>query len=72
MKLPNYVKGQWSEGASPGEALTDPVTGQELARISSQGINLAEALAFARTYGGPALRRSIMRKSEEHWQTGKC
>jgi len=57
MKLPNYVKGQWSEGTSPGEALTDPVTGQELARISSQGINLAEALAFARTYGGPALRR---------------
>src|SRR5881296_2777747 len=57
MKLPNYVKGQWSEGTSPGEALTDPGTGQELARISSQGINLAEALAFARTYGGPALRR---------------
>jgi len=57
MKLPNYVNGQWSEGTGPGEPLFDPVTGEELPRISSQGINLEEALAFARTHGGPALRQ---------------
>jgi 3,4-dehydroadipyl-CoA semialdehyde dehydrogenase len=57
MKLPNYVNGQWSEGAGPGEQLTDPVTGDELANISSQGLNLEAALAFARTHGGPALRQ---------------
>jgi len=57
MKLHNYVNGQWSEGAGPGEPLTDPVTGDELASISSQGINLEAALAFARTHGGPALRQ---------------
>jgi 3,4-dehydroadipyl-CoA semialdehyde dehydrogenase len=57
MKLPNYVNGQWSEGAGPGEPLIDPVTGDELARISSQGVNLEAALAFARTHGGPALRQ---------------
>jgi 3,4-dehydroadipyl-CoA semialdehyde dehydrogenase len=57
MKLSNYVNGQWSEGTGPGETLIDPVTGDELANISSQGINLEAALAFARTHGGPALRQ---------------
>jgi len=57
MKLPNYVNGQWSEGAGAGEPLIDPVTGDDLASISSQGVNLDAALAFARAHGGPALRQ---------------
>src|SRR5712664_3132954 len=57
MKLPNYVNGQWSEGAGPGEPLVDPVTGDELVSISSQGLNLESALHFARARGGPALRQ---------------
>jgi 3,4-dehydroadipyl-CoA semialdehyde dehydrogenase len=56
MKLPNYATGKWSEGTGPGEPHIDPVTGEELARISSQGIDLKAALAFARAHGGPALR----------------
>src|SRR2546425_7469290 len=57
MRLPNYVSGQWNEGTGPGETLIDPVTGDELANISSQGVNLEAALAFARTQGAPALRQ---------------
>ena len=57
MKLPNYANGQWIEGAGAGEPLIDPVTGDELANVSSQGVNLEAALAFARAHGGPALRR---------------
>jgi 3,4-dehydroadipyl-CoA semialdehyde dehydrogenase len=57
MKLHNYVSGQWMEGAGSGEALIDPVTGDELARISSEGVDLEAALLFARTQGGPALRQ---------------
>src|SRR5712664_4445547 len=57
MKLPNYADGHRIEGTGPGEPLIDPVTGDELARISSQGVNLEAALAFARSYGGPALRQ---------------
>src|SRR6266851_5766104 len=57
MKLPNYVSGRWSEGLGPGELLIDPVTGDELASISSQGIDLDGALQFARAQGGPALRQ---------------
>ncbi len=47
MKLPNYVNGQWSEGTGPGEMLIDPVTADQLANISSQGVDLEAALAFA-------------------------
>src|SRR5207248_11442362 len=57
MKLLNYVSGQWREGTGPGEPLIDPVTGEELARISSQGIDIETALVFARTRGGPSLRQ---------------
>jgi 3,4-dehydroadipyl-CoA semialdehyde dehydrogenase len=57
MRLANYVSGQWSEGAGLGETLIDPVTGDELANISSQGVDLEAALTFARAHGGPALRQ---------------
>lgn len=57
MKLPNYVAGQWREGTGNGEPLVDPVTGDELARISSTGLDLQAAFGFARSHGGPALRQ---------------
>ena len=57
MTLPNYVSGCWSEGLGTGELLVDPVTGDELASISSEGIDLEAALQFARAHGGPALRQ---------------
>lgn len=56
MLLPNLVCGVWKEGSGAGQALLDPVTGEELARVSSEGIDLAAALEFARKQGGPALR----------------
>src|SRR6266700_305105 len=56
MRLLNSVSGRWTEGLGTGEPLIDPVTGDELARISSQGIDLDAALQFARSLGGPALR----------------
>jgi 3,4-dehydroadipyl-CoA semialdehyde dehydrogenase len=36
--------------------LVDPVTGEALVRVSTQGLDLAAAFAFARDSGGPALR----------------
>jgi 3,4-dehydroadipyl-CoA semialdehyde dehydrogenase len=56
MKLKNYVSGQWSEGKGAGAALVDPVTGEELARASTEGVDYRAALDFARRVGGPALR----------------
>ncbi len=56
VKLRNYVYGQWVEGAGEGVALTDPCTGETLARVSSEGIDVGRALAHARQTGGAALR----------------
>lgn len=56
MKLANHVNGQWLDGAGEGIALTDPVTGEVLARVSSDGLDLGAALRFAREAGGRALQ----------------
>src|SRR6202007_2761954 len=45
------------EGAGAGEPMFDPVTGEELARVSSQGAGIGAALDFARSNGGDALRK---------------
>ena len=54
--LPNFVEGRWQSGTGPGLPLFDPVLGTELARVSSAGLNLPAAFAFAREQGGRALR----------------
>jgi 3,4-dehydroadipyl-CoA semialdehyde dehydrogenase len=65
MKLPSYLSGQWVEGTGAGEPVVDPVTGDELARISSHGLDIRTALEFARIEGGPALRKLAYRERAE-------
>jgi 3,4-dehydroadipyl-CoA semialdehyde dehydrogenase len=65
LKLPNYVSAQWQEGTGPGIPLVDPVTGEELARASSEGLDLNAALQFARSHGGAALRKLTYRQRAE-------
>ena len=57
MKLANYVAGRWVEGTGAGTALIDPVLGTELARASTEGVDMKAALDYARATGGPALRK---------------
>lgn len=54
--LPNHWAGRWQYGTGPGIALIDPVLGHELARVSSDGLDLAQGFAYAREVGGRALR----------------
>lgn len=56
VKLANYLAGRWQEGEGAGIALTDPVTGEELVRVSSDGLDLGVALDFARASGGAGLK----------------
>ncbi|MDX9836330.1 MAG: 3,4-dehydroadipyl-CoA semialdehyde dehydrogenase [Azoarcus sp.] len=56
MKLNNHLGGQWLQGAGEGLPLHDPVSGEELVRVSSEGLDLGAGLAFAREQGGSALR----------------
>jgi len=54
--LRSYVCGRWHAPDGEGTPLRDAVTGQEITRISSAGIDMAAALDHGRTAGGPALR----------------
>src|SRR6201995_639011 len=54
--LRSYVSGAWAEPADGGRPVLDAVTGEEVARVSSAGIDLAAALDYGRSSGGPALR----------------
>jgi 3,4-dehydroadipyl-CoA semialdehyde dehydrogenase len=55
-KLANYLEGRWQEGAGAGAPVLDPVTGETLATVSADGLDMAAAYAFAREKGGTALR----------------
>ncbi len=54
--LRSHVLGQWHTSSSEGRPLFDAVTGQEIALISSEGVDFGATLGHARTVGGPALR----------------
>lgn len=56
MKVESYVEGHWVAGADPGQPLVNPVTGTEIARASSAGVDFAAALRFGRCVGGPELQ----------------
>jgi oxepin-CoA hydrolase / 3-oxo-5,6-dehydrosuberyl-CoA semialdehyde dehydrogenase len=53
--LHSYVSGQWTAPAD-GRPVLDAVTGDEVARISSAGIDMGAALDYGRRVGGPAMR----------------
>ncbi|HYB87509.1 MAG TPA: phenylacetic acid degradation bifunctional protein PaaZ [Streptosporangiaceae bacterium] len=54
--LRSYVGGAWVAPAGDGRPVFDAVTGEEVARVSSAGIDMAAALDYGRGTGGPALR----------------
>jgi oxepin-CoA hydrolase/3-oxo-5,6-dehydrosuberyl-CoA semialdehyde dehydrogenase len=53
--LRSYVGGRW-QAPDDGRPILDAVTGAEVARVSSDGVDMAAALDYGRTVGGPALR----------------
>src|SRR5215203_4539943 len=55
--LESYVAGSWFRAEDEGEAVLDAATGEEVARVSTHGLDLAAMVAHARTVGGPAVRR---------------
>jgi 3,4-dehydroadipyl-CoA semialdehyde dehydrogenase len=54
--LRSFVGGKWVAGSSSPQTLLNPATEVPLAQASSEGIDLAAALEYARSTGGPALR----------------
>ncbi len=54
--LRSYVYGKWHEADSGFVPLVNPATEEEVARVSSAGVDFGRVLEHARTAGGPALR----------------
>jgi len=57
LKLANYVCGEWKHGSGEEHILIDPVTGDQLAIVSSAGIDAVAALDYARRNGTFALQQ---------------
>ena len=56
MVLGSYVNGSWTSPSAEGAPLLDAVTGEQVATISSAGVDMRAALEYGRATGGPALR----------------
>ncbi len=54
--LASYVEGAWFRGNGKASTLVNPATEAPLAECSTEGLDFAKALAFAREQGGAALR----------------
>ena len=54
--LESYAAGRWFRSADEGMPLLDAATGEEVARISSAGLDLGAMVEHARLVGGPAVR----------------
>jgi oxepin-CoA hydrolase/3-oxo-5,6-dehydrosuberyl-CoA semialdehyde dehydrogenase len=56
IELKSFLGGRWVAGTGNPQTLLNPATEAPLARASSEGLDLAAALDYARRTGGPALR----------------
>jgi oxepin-CoA hydrolase/3-oxo-5,6-dehydrosuberyl-CoA semialdehyde dehydrogenase len=54
--LESYLRDEWQAGTGAGATLVNPATEESVATTSTEGLDLAAALAHAREVGGPALR----------------
>ena len=57
MKLQNYASGKWVAGEGEGQTLYNAITGETIATASSKGLDFSDMMKYARTVGGPALRK---------------
>ena len=56
MPLRSHVRGSWFEPAAEGTPVRDAVTGEQIATVSTEGIDMAGVVAYGRGRGGPGLR----------------
>ncbi|TCK26270.1 phenylacetic acid degradation bifunctional protein PaaZ [Pseudonocardia endophytica] len=54
--LRSHVGGRWYAASDDGRPVHDAVTGEQIARLSTTGLDFEAALDYGRTVGGPALR----------------
>ena len=65
MKLGNFVQDQWLDGDGDGTQLRSAVSGDRIARITSDGLDFEAILEHARRVGGRNLRRFTFHERAE-------
>ena len=56
-KIQHYVSGQWTEGKDKGNPVYDSITGDVIANVAIEGLNIPGILEYGRTKGGEKLRK---------------
>src|SRR5688572_363104 len=56
-RLRNYAAGEWVEGAGAGQTLYNAINGDPVAIASSAGLDFKLMMEYARSKGGPGLRK---------------
>jgi oxepin-CoA hydrolase/3-oxo-5,6-dehydrosuberyl-CoA semialdehyde dehydrogenase len=57
VKLASYANGEWYRASGSGKVLSNAVSGEAIAEISSEGLDFASVADYARRVGGAALRK---------------
>jgi oxepin-CoA hydrolase / 3-oxo-5,6-dehydrosuberyl-CoA semialdehyde dehydrogenase len=57
MRLKSFANGEWIEGSGNFQSLFNPINGQKIAEISSEGLNIKKMLEYGREIGNPNLRK---------------
>lgn len=56
-QLKNYAEGKWVTAKKEGDVLYNAITGSPIYTASSEGLDFAAMMDYARKVGGPALRK---------------
>lgn len=56
-QLKNYAEGKWITAKKEGDVLHNAITGDAIYTASSDGLDFGAMMNYARTVGGPALRK---------------
>ena len=65
MNYQNYALGKWITGEGEGTPLFNAITGEEIGRASSNGLDFNEMMTYARKEGGPALRKMTFQNGKK-------
>ena len=57
MNYQNYALGKWILGEGEGTPLYNAITGKEIGKASSKGLDFNEMMNYARKVGGNSLRK---------------
>ena len=57
MNYQNYAMGNWISGDGDGTPLFNAITGAEIGRASSKGLDFSQMMDYSRKVGSPKLRK---------------